>query len=327
MKRLNMRRFLALALALAVALVLAGCGTGENDSPENGYPEDITDPEYPVSVGDAIVEFRPTRVVSLAPSLTEKIYDLGHGGRLVGISDHQGAYPASLAHLPSYGLAPMPDIQGILSVNPHVVFSVSELPQSAMVALEVAGIPLVILPSYAHSISELEFIYLGISMALDGRTTGRLRGELFLRGFYEQISEISTRVPAEYPPLNAVYLRALDFTVATGDTLEGVLLERLGFVNVAAGWSDWVLDPEEAATPEGQELLASVDVIFFDPDYIDPEDIAESAVWGGINAAQVRIDSQIFERQSLRLLGQLERISQAKLDLQVYLENQNEENV
>ena len=321
-----MRRFLATVLALVLALMLIGCGGQGNGPEDNGYGEDIADPEYPVSVGGAVVEFRPTRIVSLAPSLTEKIYDLGHGGRLVGISDHQGDYPASLAHLPSYGLAPMPDIQGILSVNPHVVFSVSELPQSAMIALEVYGIPLVILPSYAHSMSELEQIYLGLSMALDGRTTGRIFGELFLREFNSQINEISTRVSVNYPPLNAVYLRALDFTVATGDTLESELLERLGFVNIAAGQRDWALDPEEAATPEGQELLASVDVIFFDPNYIDPEDIAESTVWGGVNAAHVSIDSQIFERQSLRLLWQLEIISQAKLDLQVYQEYQYEEN-
>jgi len=301
-----------------LALGLAACG-GDNGY-DNGYQSGEPDPEYPVSVGinGAVVEFRPTRVVSLAPSLTEKIYDLGHGGRLVGISDHQGDYPASLAHLPAYGLATMPDIQGILSVNPHVVFSVSELPQGAMVALEVAEIPLVILPSYAHSMAELEEIYLGISMALDGRTTGRMIGERFAREFNRKIDDIAARVPSIYPPLSAVYLRALDFTVATGDTLEGQLLERMGFVNIARDQRDWAFDPEDAASTEGTALFGSLDVIFFDLGYIDPEDdLAESAFWRGIDAAHVNIDSLIFDRQSLRLLDQLDMISHAKLDLQV----------
>jgi len=320
------RRFFLLVLLAVLALGLTSCGAGGEDPQTNGYSEAEPDPEYPVFVGDTLVEFRPTRVVSLAPSLTEKIYDLGHGGRLVGISDHQGDYPPSLAHLPSYGLASLPNIQGILGVNPHLVFSVSPLPQSAMNELEDAGIPLVILPSYAHSMSELEQIYLGISMALDGRTTGRLKGELFLREFNRQIDEIATRMPAAYPPLSAVYLRALDFTMATGDTLEGQLMERLGFVNIARDQRDWAFDPEQAASPEGRELFGSLDVIFFDPSYIDPEDdLGESAFWRGITAAHVSIDNHIFERQSLRMLTQLDIMAQALQDLQIHEDHENED--
>jgi len=312
-----MRRFFALILALTLALGLASCGLGGEGGGENGYPEAEADPEYPVFVGDALVEFRPTRVVSLAPSLTEKIYDLGHGGRLVGISDHQGDYPPSLALVPPFGLATMPNIQGILSVNPHVVFSVSELPAPAMAALEDAGIPLVILPSYAHSMAELEAIYLGLSMALDGRTTGRLIGERFLRELNRQIDEIAASI-AYYPPVSAVYLRALDFTVATGDTLEGQLMERIGIVNIAADQHDWVFDPEHAASPEGQALLGTLDIIFFAPDPdpltgdIDTEALGQSTFWQGVTAYYVPLDSNIFERQSLRMLGQLELMAGAK---------------
>ena len=309
-------RWLALIFALLIAALLVGCGVEEDalpsDSPQVEEPE--PDPEYPVLVGGAVIEFRPARVVSLAPSLTEKIYDLEHGRRLVGISDHQGDYPASIANLPSYGIATLPDIDGILEINPHVVFSVSELPADAMDALERAGIPLVILPSYAHSLAELEEIYLALSIALDGRTTGQIVGERFMRDFNARIDEITARY-AQYAQGNAVYLRALDFTVATGDTLEGELMERIGFTNIAAGQRGWVFDPEEAAAPEGQELFASIDIIFFDLNYVSAEALAQSAFWGGMASVTggrfVNIDSHIFERQSLRLLEQLEIMASA----------------
>ena len=316
-----MRREKCLLLILALLLaLLPGCGMiGEgapaSETSQAQLPE--PDPEYPVAVGGAIIDFRPTRVVSLAPSLTEKIYDLGHGRRLVGISDHQGDYPASIAHLPAFGIATMPDIDGILALvpQPHVVFSVSELPADAMTALENAQIPLVILPSYAQSMVQLEEIYMGISVALDGRTSGRIVGELFMRELNERIDAIAARF-AGYARKNAVYLRALDFMMATGDTLEGELMQRIGFVNIAAGQSGWVFDPEEASAPPGQELFQSIEVIFFDPGYVSREALGQSAFWRGLSSVTgdryVNVDNQIFERQTLRMLGQLEIMAQAR---------------
>ena len=304
----------AKCLALVVALLatlFSGCGLigpgEESDYPQQYEIEHI--PEYPVHVGGAVIEFRPSRVISLAPSLTEKIYDLGHGNRLIGISDHQGDFPPSIAHLPSYGIATLPDIDGILAVRAHVVFSVSELPADAMNMLADANIPLIVLPSYAHSMGELAEIYLGISRALDGQITGQLIGERFMRDFNSRIGQIAA-VHSGGEPMNAVYLRALDFTVATGDTLEGELMQRIGFVNIAHGQRGWVFDPEEATEPEGQELFGSIDILFFDENYVTMETLEQSAFWAAIGAVTddryLLIDSHIFERQSLRLLGQLE---------------------
>jgi len=300
------RRFYALALALILALGLASCGAGGEDPQINGYTEYEPDPEYPVVVGfnRARVEFRPTRVVSLHPSLTEKIHDLGHGGKLVGISDHQSDYPPSLVHLPRYGVAKMPYTQGLLRLNPHIVFSVEELPHGDMIALEYAGITLVILP-FANSMAELEEVYLGLSTALDGLTSGQLIGELFLRERLRRpIDEIAAST-AGYLPLNAMYLRHLD-NVATGDTLEGELLELIGFVNIARDQRGGEFDPEYSNIP-----VAELDVIFFNPEHVDPESFNQSGFLQGIAATPIHVDSIIFEHQSLRLLGQLEIMAQA----------------
>jgi len=303
------KNYLAFALALILALGLVGCGLGggdEDDLPE--VEEVLADPEYPVSAGGATIYFRPARVISLAPSLTEKIYDLGHHTRLVGISDHQGSFPPSIAHIPSFGIATMPDIDGILAVNPHLVFSVSELPADAMSALAARDIPLVILPSYAHSLAELEAIYLDISTILDGRTTGQIRGDRFVESFRERLDALTAQTIGQHR-MTAVYLRTLDFTMATGDTLEGELLERLGFENIAADQTGWVFDPEHAAG-ESRERFSGLEVIFLDENYISTQALSQSDFWQGLgavtNGQTVNIDSQIFERQSLRIFDQLE---------------------
>lgn len=304
------KKCLAIMLALLLALMISGCGGGSSTPQQANEPE--ADPEYPALVGGAIIEFRPSRVVSLAPSLTEKIYDLGHERRLVGISDHHGDYPASIAHLPSYGIATLPDIDGILALGAHVVFSVSELPVDAMNALERAEIPLIILPSYAHSMAELEEIYMGISMALSGRTTGQIIGEQFIQIFNDRIDEIAAR-HAGSGRRNAAYLRSLDFMMATGDTLEGELMERIGFINIAAGQTGWVFEPEEANSEAGQELFQSVEVIFFDENYVTTEALEQSAFWSGIDIPMyIYVNNKIFERQTLRMLDQLEIMAVAR---------------
>lgn len=303
------------AALLVFAAIFSGCdffggrGTAPNVDDTQPPEQSVYDPEYPVEVAGVEISFRPARVISLAPSLTEKIYDLGHGGRLVGISEHQGDFPPSLVHVPSYGMAMLPDIEGILSREPHLVFAVSELPVWAMNALDAANIPLVVLPSYAHNMDELAEIYRALAHALSGRTSGELIWQRLMETIDGRIDEIAAESMAN--GLYAVYLRSPDFTVATGDTLEGQLIERLGFVNIAASQTDWSLGSEFAASPEGAALIAGVDVIFLDENYVSAESLSQSSIWQGHNALIVNIDSSVFERQTLRLLGQLEVMAMA----------------
>lgn len=60
------------------------------------------------------------RVVSLAPSLTEVMFDLGAEQHLVGILDG-GERPAAVAHLPSVGANGQLDIETLISLKPDLI--------------------------------------------------------------------------------------------------------------------------------------------------------------------------------------------------------------
>src|SRR5258706_10835344 len=66
----------------------------------------------------------PRRVVALAPNLTEIVFALGAGDRLVGVSDFSD-YPAAARSLPSIG-GVNPDLERIAVLSPDLILATSE---------------------------------------------------------------------------------------------------------------------------------------------------------------------------------------------------------
>lgn len=62
----------------------------------------------------------PQRVVSMLPSLTEVVCDLGHCQHLVGV-DRWANWPASVRSLPRLGGLEDPNVEGIVALKPDVV--------------------------------------------------------------------------------------------------------------------------------------------------------------------------------------------------------------
>jgi ABC-type Fe3+-hydroxamate transport system substrate-binding protein len=84
----------------------------------------------------------PERVVSLVPSITESLFDLGLGGRVVGITDYCIYPEAGTANVPRIGGTKNPDVARIIDLRPGLVFANQEENRREDVeALEAAGIP------------------------------------------------------------------------------------------------------------------------------------------------------------------------------------------
>ncbi len=105
------------------------------DQPEEGRA-------YSVNMQAAPVDDVPQRVVSLVPCLTEALFDLDLGGRLVGISDDCIRPSGRLHELARVGRAMLPDIARVAALNPDLVLMDADdhRPEDAE-ALRAAGIP------------------------------------------------------------------------------------------------------------------------------------------------------------------------------------------
>ncbi|MDO9202130.1 MAG: helical backbone metal receptor, partial [Hydrogenophaga sp.] len=90
----------------------------------------------------------PQRIVTLLPSLTETVCELGQCHRLVGV-DRYSNWPASIAALPRVGGGIDPNVEAIVALRPDAVL----LAQSSRVVqrLEALGLKVVALEPKSHA--------------------------------------------------------------------------------------------------------------------------------------------------------------------------------
>jgi ABC-type Fe3+-hydroxamate transport system substrate-binding protein len=91
---------------------------------------------------DAPVLHPPRRVVSLVPSVTESLFDLSLGDRLIAITDYCIHPAAGVAGLPRIGGTKNPDVERIIAFNPDLVIANREENRKEdILALQAAKIP------------------------------------------------------------------------------------------------------------------------------------------------------------------------------------------
>jgi iron complex transport system substrate-binding protein len=84
----------------------------------------------------------PKRVVSLVPSLTESLFDLGFGYSLVGITDYCIHPPVQTNHLPKVGGTKNARLADILELRPDLVLASQEENERPLIEhLQEMGIP------------------------------------------------------------------------------------------------------------------------------------------------------------------------------------------
>jgi iron complex transport system substrate-binding protein len=78
---------------------------------------------------------QPRRIVSTAPSITETLFALGLGDRVVGVSQHCH-YPPEATQRPKVGSYMRPNVEAIVGLRPDLVILQAKMPESAAGQLE-----------------------------------------------------------------------------------------------------------------------------------------------------------------------------------------------
>jgi len=173
-------------------------------------------------------EGTPSRVVSLAPSVTEIVYGLGQGERLVGVCA-QCDYPEAAARLPRVGGYLSPSVEAVLGVRPDLVLVVpSPGNREAVRALERAGIR--VLVTADRTLDDLWAAITAIAEALDVPD----RGAAMRASVRAQLDSVRTRVAGLPSKRVLLVVGHRPLIVAGGGTLQDELLRVAGGVNVAA---------------------------------------------------------------------------------------------
>jgi len=178
-------------------------------------------PSGPVRVAD------PQRVIALAPSLVELIYELELGGRMVGVGDYC-KWPREAASLPRIGGLFNPNIEEITRLDPELAIL---LPSEEQLQLQLDRLGVEVLTIASESLADVE----AAALALAERFGVPERGEAFVVRWNE---ELAPRPLTRSPRVLLALARergTLAETLSAGpETFYHELLERLGAVNVFA---------------------------------------------------------------------------------------------
>lgn len=243
---------------------------------------------FPVTVNDTVIEKQPQKVVSLSPSLTEIIFEMGYGAKMIGRGSYCD-YPEEALSLSDVGRPSKPDIDAIIALSPDVLFTATVIPTKDLYKLEENGIKIVYIP-YPENIAQFENIYKAIGLIFEGKFDGEATGEKAYDGILKNLE-----TPGE--PLGDFVYITEGLTIATGDTFESSVLSCYG-KNIGSEGSDY-------GYPKEYLVEFQPDVILLNDNY-SIDDLLSDEIYSQLTAVNegkvYTISNVYFERPSKRIV-------------------------
>jgi iron complex transport system substrate-binding protein len=302
------KKLILLFTIVTVIVLLASCfNTAPQPSEkETQQPDSNNNSDFPMEITDfkgrkVTIEKPPERIVTLAPGITEILFELGLGDKVVGVTDYDD-YPEEVFAKPKVGDFQGPNMEAIAAQSPDIIFASTLSGKDSMETLQRLGIPVLMLE--AKSIDQ---IYSSIEII--GKLTGKAaEGDALIKFMKERMADIQQRV-STYPRKRVFYIVDINgnFT-AGGGTFIDYLIALAGGENIAAdseGWAQYSMERIAEKNPE---------VIITAPHVGNIKDIYRLPGYSGTDAVKndrvyVISDDNIISRTSHRIVQGLEEIA------------------
>ena len=294
----------------AVLILLASCGESATPPAEPASPSEAAAVEYPLTVdtpaGPLTIDARPERIVSLSPTATETLFEIGAGEQVVAVDD-QSNYPDGVPTSDLSGYEP--NIEAIASYDPDLVVYATE-PGDLGSSLEGLGITALQLDAAPN----LDVAYDQIEQ-LGDVTDHTAEATDVTEGMRADVDAILADVSGSE---GLTFYHELDDTYfsVTSDTFIGQLYDMVGLVNIA---------DEAKGAGGGYPQLSAEYIIDADPDLIflgdtkccgqTPRTVADRPGWDRIRAVErggvIPLDEDVSQRWGPRVVEFLQAISGA----------------
>ncbi len=300
----------------AALLFLTACSgsTAGGGATASSSPSSDSTSAFPITITDddgqqVTIESPPQRIVTFAPSMTETVYALGLGDRLVGVSGSYDDYPAAAEEVPEIGGAGEfgvdPNIEEVVSIQPDLFLTISGGDQWKQ-RLRDLDVPVVTLnatdlPDLLDDIRSLGRIT-GATEAADALTSDmQARADAVTAAVTDAGGPVSCFFEVYFPPL----------TTIGPETFIYDLLERAGCdpatANAKSDYPTWSVEKLIAgrvdvyvATPESAK---SAEAVASRPGFEAIPAVASGAV--------VMVDSDLITRPGPRVIEGLEALEAA----------------
>ncbi|HSU24831.1 MAG TPA: cobalamin-binding protein, partial [Pyrinomonadaceae bacterium] len=276
-------------------LLLSGCGVRDFQGTRPGGTRTFGD-----DLGRKVVlPDRIERAVSLAPSLTEMIFAVGAGDRLVGDTTYCN-YPPEAQRIEKVGDTQTPNIERIVALKPDVVFvSTASQLESFMNTLESQGISV-----YVSDPKDLDDVIVSLTRFGDLFGTTEHASSL-AESLVARVEDVKQRVAGHKPV--TVFLQISKeplFTIGHDSFLTNII-ETAGGKSVTAGVATAYpkLSKETAAA-----LAPEVIVLSDSEDNPEPNEVFKNSP-AVKNGRVYKINADIISRPGPRLVDALERVA------------------
>ncbi len=311
----------SLILTLLLTLLIAGCATAPAptevpateavvEAPTATQAPTVEEIKFTDALGNEIVlTGTPQRIVSLAPSITEILFEIGAGGQVVGRTDYCD-YPEEVKDLPSIGgfSAEAMSLETIISLEPDLVIGGSIYQAEVIKTLQDAGIKAFV--SQPANLAEIKD-----SLGLIGKITGHVDEATAsadeMQARIDSVTEAVSVVPADQRPMVFYEVWHEPLMSANGSTVVGELIDLAGGVNLFADM------PDEYPTISVEQIVEVDPQFIIGPsshgDQMTAEVIGKREGWGNLSAVKNNaiyiVDGNIVSHASPRIVIVLEEFA------------------
>ncbi len=298
------------------ALLLVGCGEEAAPVTEEKAPEETAtgEAEFPVTFTDAadrevVIEEEPEAIVSMMPSNTEIVYELGIGDKMVGASDYDN-YPEEVTDVEKIGGLEF-NVEKIISLSPDVVLAhegILGVGEAGLQQLRDAGIPVVVIAN-ADNFEEL---YSTIEMV--GQATGEAdEAEELVQEMKESLDSIKEKAASVEPKKVLVEVGPdPEIYTAGNNTFMNEMLTWINAENAAGDLEGWkAISPEEILSENPDVIVTTYGY------YVENavEQVKGRPGFGEVNAVKndevIDIDSDMVTRAGPRIVQGVEELAKA----------------
>ncbi|MGQ0510835.1 MAG: heme/hemin ABC transporter substrate-binding protein [Betaproteobacteria bacterium] len=197
------------------------------------------------------------RVIAVGGAVTEIVYALGAGSRLVAV-DSTSLEPEAARALPKVGYLRSLSAEGVLSLRPQLLLATADAgPGTALAQIRGAGVPVKLL-AQGHSFGVLRDNVREVAAALGARQPG---AELHARleAEWARTTEFLKALPGRPRVAFILAHTGTNMMVAGEDTAAHAMLQLAGATNAASGFKGYKPLTAEAAVAAAPEVILITD--------------------------------------------------------------------
>lgn len=209
---------------------------------------------YTDSIGRAVfIRANPARIIPLAPSLTEILYCLGLGDRVVGVTNYS-YYPPEALKKPKVGTYVQLNIEKIISLGPDLVIGTKDGNERGIVdLLEQAGIA-------TYIVNPRNVVEVIDTLPIIGRLCGiEKKAGLLARDLKRRLERIKREVESREKPLVFLQINLHPIMTVNKNTFHHDIIRLAGGINMTAdaGINYPRISIEEVITKKPDVLIIS----------------------------------------------------------------------